>query len=138
MKGKVTISRDSNDRVRIRFRDEASGIEFAEASLSVEAFGYAVTGLSEQEADLNVKGLQCVGKLRVFERREIDCPLDTYNKDVLSAWLKENAKEDGWILDAYLGSQNSISRRDGITVLRYGVIKYVEPKAKVGAEKTGE
>jgi hypothetical protein len=127
MKAKVTISRASDDRVRIRIRDEASGIEFAEVSLTVEAYGYAITGLSEQEAELSVRGLEWVGKKRVTESRQKVCPLDTCDKDKLSKWLQENAQEEGWILSTYLGSQSSTSRAScGGTLLRYSVTKYVE------------
>ena len=126
MKAKVTISRCSDDTVRIRFRDVASNIEFAEAIMTPEAFGYAITGLSEMEADLRVSGLQNVGKKRIVEQRQIDCPLKTFRKEELRAWLRENAQEEGWILNDYLGSQNSVSYPDGKTLLRYSVTKYVE------------
>jgi hypothetical protein len=126
MKAKVTISRASDDKVRIRIRDEASGIEFAEVSLSIEAYGYVVTGLSEQPADLEVRGLQWVGKKRISEPRRIVCPLDTYNKEALSAWLEENGQEEGWLVSTYLGSQKSVSRTPEGTVLNYSVTKYVD------------
>lgn len=124
MKAKITISRGSDDKVRIRIRDDASRVEFVEVALTMEAYGYVLTGLSEQDAELTVRNLQWVGKKRVNERREVVCPIASYDRDFLSAWLKENAKEDGWIVDTYLGSQNSFSRAEGGTLLRYSVIKY--------------
>lgn len=124
MKARVSINRSSDDKVRISFRDEASGIEFAEVAMTIEAFGNAITGLSAQSAALEVRGLQWVGKQRVTEERTIECPLDTYNRDELSAWLRDNAQEDGWLVNTYLGSQGSISRQGSKTVLRYSVTKY--------------
>jgi len=126
MKAKVTISRSSDDKVRIRFRDEASGIEFAEASLTIEGFGWAITGLAEQDADLSVRGLEWVGKRRITEPRKVVCPLNTHDKKVLEAWLRENAQEDGWLVSTNLGWQTSVSYVDGATVLRYSVTKYVD------------
>lgn len=126
LKAKVTVSRSSDDLIRIRFRDEASGIQFAEARMTLEEFALAVTGLAEREAELEVTGLQYVGKRRVTEQRSIVCPLDAYNKDKLEEWLKENAQEEGWLLNSYLGSQGSVSTRDGVTILRYSVTKYVD------------
>jgi hypothetical protein len=130
MKAKVTISRNSHDMVRISFRDVASGIEFAEASMTVEAYGYAITGLSEQEADLEVRGLEYVGKQRVTESREIVCPLKTYDRKELSAWLSDHAQEEGWLVSTYLGSQSSVKYKDEGSILRYSVTKYVDETGK--------
>lgn len=126
MKAKVTISRASDDMVRIRIRDDASGIEFAEVALSIESYGYVITGLAEQEGSLEVRGLELVGKRRITEQRIIECPLNTYDKGVLVSWLEENAQEQGWILNTYLGSQSSVVRNGDKLILNYSVTKYVE------------
>ena len=117
MKAKVSIIRDSNDKVNITFRDDASGVKFAKVSLTMEAFGLVITGLVEQEGDLEVRGLQWVGKQRITEQRAIECPLNTYDRNELSKWLCDNAQEDGWLLDTYLGSQKSVSRKGDKTLL---------------------
>jgi len=125
MKAKVTISRCSDDTIRISFEDVASGIKFAEVSMTPEAFGNAVTGFSNQDANLEVRGLAFVGKQRITESRQIECPVDSYDRKVLESWLRENAQEDGWLVSTYLGSQSSIKRKDGRTILNYTVTKYV-------------
>lgn len=129
MKGRITITRNSKDVIRIAFRDDASRIEFAVAEMTPEAFGFAITGLSEQEVDLKVGFLDRVGKLRIIEARSIDCPLQRLEKEEMRAWLRANAQEDGWILDDYLGSQSSVSPlKDGKGYsLNYRVVKYVDP-----------
>ena len=129
MKASVTISRASDDVVRIRIREENSRIEFAVVSMTAEQFAYAITGLAECEAGLEVVGLEHVGKVRITEPRVIECPLDTYEKEQLQQWLRENAQEEGWLLSAYLGSKSSVSRRDGKTLLRYSVTKYVDQQS---------
>ena len=125
MKAKVTISHSSDDLIRIRFRDEASGIEFAEVAMTPENFGYAITNLADRVGDLEVRGLAYVGKKCVTEPRQIECPLNTYSREELQGWLKSNAQEDGWILDSYLGSQSSVDRKGGKIVLNYRVTKYI-------------
>jgi hypothetical protein len=125
MKAGVTISRGSDDMVRIRFRDESSGIEFASVALTLEKFAHAITGFAGCRGELEVHGLDWVGKQRVTEQRQIECPLDSYDREKLREWLENNAQEEGWILNSYLGSQDSISRNSGKTVLNYSVRKYI-------------
>lgn len=129
LKAKVTISRVSYhdcEKVVISIDDVSSGIQFAELELSAEAFGLAITGLSYREADLTVRGLQYIGKRRVTEKRTIECPLTTYDRTKLESWLRENAQEEGWIVNNYLGSQTSVSYKEGKTFLNYSVTKYVD------------
>ena len=126
MKARVTISRDSSDHVNIRIVDNASRIQFVEVSLSVEQYGYLITGLSEQECEMQVRGLDKVGKHRVSESRTIFCPIRSYNKETLVQWLVDNAQEEGWTLDTYLGSQSSIKHREDGVMLQYRVYKFVQ------------
>lgn len=125
MKAKVSISHSSDGFIRIRIRDESSRIEFAEIALTPEHFGNAVTGLSEQDGELEVRGLEWVGKTVVTENREIECPLSSYNRGELEEWLRENGQEEGWLLGTYLGSQSSVGWKGDKTILRYSVTKYV-------------
>lgn len=126
MRAEVTISRASDDTVRIRITDEASRVEFAVLSLTVEQYGYAITGLSGQMAELEVRGLEHVGKRRITQPRRTTCPLDTYDRGELEKWLLDNCQEAGWTISTYLGAQNSIVRRSGVTELNYTVTKYVD------------
>jgi len=126
MKASVTISRCSDNTVRIAVRDEASRIEFVELSMSLEAFGSVVTGLGARPAEMDVRGLEHVGKKQVTERREVLCPLCEYNRRVLQEWLWLNAQEDGYTLNSYLGSQDSVQHTENGTLLRYSVTKYVD------------
>jgi hypothetical protein len=134
MKGKVTITRSwsthSDDVITIRIRDEVSNIEFVEAEMSLADFAQAVTGLAFCKCELEVRGLDYIGKKRVREPRTIECPLSPYTKrEELAQWLREHAQEDGWMLDTYLGSQGSVnfSKDSKGTILNYAVFKYVDP-----------
>ena len=133
MKVKFSFGRDSRDVIRVRIRDEASGIEFVSLEMTPHDALLAITGMSEMDAECEVHGLQYVGKTRVTELRTIECPLDPYDRKALAEWLKANAQEDGWIVQTYLGSQNSVRRLGDKTLLQYSVRKYVEtetPKDK--------
>ena len=123
----VTISRDSNETIRIRITDNTSRVQFVDLKMSPHDFAMATTGLSFVPVEAIVTGLEHVGMQKVSEKRTVDCPLNTYDRDELRAWLIDNAQEPGWTLDAYLGSQGSISTPpsgNGRT-LRYLVYKFV-------------
>lgn len=125
IKATIAISRTSRGEIKIHLSDKASRVGFLEVTLTPEEFTNAITGLYGQEVPAIVRGLDKVGKTSVRENRTLKCPLDSWDKTVLSAWLKENGKEDGWIVSSYLGSQNSVVRKDGETHLNYEVYKYV-------------
>jgi len=127
---KLSISRPSDGGISIRIEDELSRIEFIDASISLEEFAEAITGLSSRPMTAEVRGLEFVGRKRATEARSIVCPLDTYDKKVLEQWLKDSAQEEGWMVNTYLGSQSSVRRwQDGQIVLNYSVTKYVDPEA---------
>jgi hypothetical protein len=128
---KINISRvSSNHRegyISIRIQDEKSLVTFFDGEMSLTDFAQAITGFSDQPIPAEVRGLDFLGKTRVREDRTIECPLDTCKKEELEQWLHENAQEEGWTLNTYLGSQNSVKRTEGKTILRYSVTKYVNP-----------
>lgn len=125
IKATIAISRTSHGEIKIHFSDKASRVGFLEVTLTPAEFTNAITGLYGQEVPAIVRGLDKVGKTLVRGNRTLKCPLDSWDKTVLSAWLEENGKEDGWIVSSYLGSQNSIVRKDNETHLNYEVYKYV-------------
>jgi len=126
--GKLTISRRSDDRIYIQIRDEASRNKFVEVEVTPELFGLAVTGLAEVGCRFGVSGLEVVGMQKQTERRKAVCPLKSYDRDKLRAWLQENCAEDGWYIDGYLGSQGSVVSTDEGSILNYNVFRYM-PKA---------
>lgn len=120
----LCISRRSDDKIVISIEDEASRTEFVEVKLSPHDFAMAVTGLSFVKVTGSVRGLENVGKKKVTEKRSVVCPLDSYDKKDLSAWLEQNCSEQGWLLNTYLGSQGSVEYVDGGRKLNYSVYKY--------------
>ncbi len=128
LRGSLTICKDSSGTVRVYVRDQESRTVFAALRLSPEDFADALFGLAETHCELDVHGLDRIGKRRVSESRQIEVlgEAKIYKRDNLRAWLRENAQEPGWILDDYLGTQGSVLYRDGKVLLNYRVYKFVD------------
>jgi hypothetical protein len=124
--GELGINRSSNGFIYIRIEDSNSRAKFVELKLTCEQFAEAVTGLHTCDVEMTVSHLDRVGKRRVRESRSVVCPLDSWKREVQQAWLVENCQEEGWILDAFLGSQTSTKSVDGGTRLNYAVFKYID------------
>lgn len=120
------ITRSSNDYYYIRIGCDTSHTRFCELKLTAEQFAEAITGLHTSGIHGTVNGLDHVGKKRVREDRQVVAPDMGYSKEPYQKWLHENCSEEGWIIDAYLGSRNSTKSVDGGTLLNYAVYKYVE------------
>jgi hypothetical protein len=120
------ITRSSNGKYYIRIGCETSHTNFCELELTGEQFAEAITGLYSSDIKGSIKGLDRVGKTRVREARSVVCSLKTWDRDVLQQWLLENCQEEGWLIDAYLGSQTSIKTVEDGTQLNYSVFKYIE------------
>lgn len=131
LEGKITISRpqygDGRELITLRFTDDLSRGRFLEVQVSPGDFAMAVTGASEMPCLLLVESLETVGLKKITENRSCVCPLRGYDKAELELWLIQNAKEEGWAINPYLGSKSSCTTSpDGETVLHYSVYKYVE------------
>lgn len=131
MKATVTITRASDDTFRIVVRDEASNICFVKLTMQPADFAMAISSLAERPAEMEVCGLQHVGRRLVVEHREILCPIKTYDKSALQAWLADNAQDDGWVVRTNLKSQGSVEHRPDGTLLRYTAWKYVDDSEAV-------
>lgn len=126
IKCKVTISRRSDGLITIEVLDEASRARFLDLEMTLEAFAQAITGLSFQEADGEVRGLEVVGKTRIDEPRQAIYPGGAHDaREVMEAWLMTDCQEPGWRVDNYLGAQRSVTRdAEGRTVLHYRVTRF--------------
>lgn len=131
--GTISISRNSNDLINIRIKDDPSRTEFIDVEMSMEDFAHAITGLSGVAVEGEVRGLDRIGKERVRESRSVLQPKELTHKprEKTVEWLKANCQEEGWILDTHLGSQGSL-KSDGIgnTTINYSVYKYVDVKGE--------
>lgn len=122
----LSINRSSRDVITLEVNCEDSHTRFLQIEMTPHDFAMIITGLSRYNLEAEVLGLDRVGKVRVRESRSIVMPSSTYNRDEQEAWLKENAQEEGWILDPALRSQGSTSSVKDGTKLNYSVYKFVE------------
>lgn len=132
LKGSITISRVTSgkgDYISVSIRDEASRNRFVTAKLSLEDYGWLVSGMSEVKCKLETKGLAHVGKVRIRKERTLTIRGIIYDKDECLAAIRLHEKamiEGGWYVTEYLGSRSSVSHYDGLTKLNYEIFKYVE------------
>lgn len=132
----ISISRSTNSHgpnmVSISIEDRTSGIEFFDGDMTLEDFGSLVTGLSMRPIQAEVRGLQFIGKKQVHEPRKVVLPssLGGYRSrnEEVAPWIAANCQEEGWMLDLYLGSRDSIvyNHTTKEYTAHYSVYKYVD------------
>jgi hypothetical protein len=131
LQGKITISRSSGndgDYVLITIEDSASrtGIE---VSMSIEEYGYAVTGLSMRPCKLEICGdVNNIGKVRQLMTVEAEMPSDAgySNQQEIAAKICQEAAPDGWVASGYFGSRSSFFQRDGKRWCRTDAVRWVD------------
>jgi len=119
MKGNITILVDGAG-AKIEVEDDSSGIRFLKIDLSAEQFMACLGRLSMVECDINVYGLDRVGKTLEMGKHEFKIPAELYNRrckeyDYFNKTAQELAQSqltDGWIADSYFGSQGSFFQKD--------------------------
>lgn len=133
---KITISRsrggEGDGTVNFEIKDSTSGITFFQGRMNPVDFAEAITGLACQRIAAEVRGFDNLGKVKVTEARQVKAPKQM-SSGSLEEWLEENMQEDGWILNSYLGSQQSNTYKDGERYLNYSVFKYVDGAKEGGS-----
>lgn len=144
LKGKISISRWSGPDgpgIGIRIQDELSGIEFVDADMTIEEYGLLISGLASRPIEMEVRGLQNVGKKRIHEKRHASISEEFLKANgyarygdhktktkTYEQYIDEHLQQEGWVVSSYLGSQGSVSHRDGKVILNYSACKYVDPE----------
>ncbi len=130
IKSKISISKTSYAReeshpIRISLYDDDSGVTFFNGRMTMADFTECIMGLQGVDITGEVHQLEHVGMRKIIERRHLQAPRGVpYGKE--SAWLKDNYKEEGWIVDPYMGAQNSTSNdQEGNTIYHFNVYKFV-------------
>lgn len=134
LQGKITISRpsfgDGRELICIRVKDVLSVNSFLELSMSYDDFTRAITGVSEVPVDFKVKDVDVIGKKKISELRRARMEGGRMSKEATERWLLDNFQEEGWIIDTYVGSQNSFvyDPSEICYWINYRVYKYVFPE----------
>jgi len=126
IEGKLTISKASNDVVRIQFKDCNSVTRFATAELSLEQYAQAITGLSEIPCMIEISNLQNVGLRRISDTLEFE--LEAQNSYSRNLHIEQLLRcvPDGWKTTDELSSQNSFFEKDGKRWARATINKWVK------------
>ena len=131
MKGNITILVDGNG-ARIEVEDESSGIRFLKINLSAEQFMACLGRLVNVECDINVRGLDLIGKTLEVGKHEFKIPDELHDHrhnpdyfDKAAQGLAQIQLTDGWIADSYFGSQGSFFKKDGEQWARVTIRRWV-------------
>jgi len=132
MKGNITILVDGSG-ARIEVGDESSGIRFLKINLSAEQFMACLGRLSMVKCDLELSGIDQVGKTLEVGSHEFKVPAEIYDlkwddRQRFNQELEELAEEGlmyGWISDNYFGSQDSFFKKDGEQWARVTIRRWV-------------
>lgn len=115
--GRVRTNR-GKDYINLTIEDDTSGIKCFDIELTMEQFALMLTG-SGAKAKATVCGLQNIGKVYQRESASVKISDEEYmtisagksydeQKPALGEWLKTTHAKEGWHVDAYLGSSDSI------------------------------
>lgn len=111
LKGAITIGRpsygDGRELMVIQFRDELSRVRFLDIEMSLPDFMKALTGQAEMPIEMQVRGLEDVGKVK--ETKPLKFPVYDTNREA-AADLAPAYADEGWQADLYFNSQDSFSR----------------------------
>lgn len=122
----ISCSRSNRGVFTLYIRDSDAVDSGIEVNMTAEQFALMISGMVVDDVTAELRNARNLGKKRICEERTIECPLRGSNRDALKQWLIDNAQEDGWELDSYLGSQDSVKYRDGGCILRYRIKKWVD------------
>jgi hypothetical protein len=125
IEGKVTIL-CSEDKVTIEFHDEDSNTTFAKATMNPEAFTAAIGRLYYVDADIEVRGLDRVGKVHETAQHEFEIGEGVGKDPVVLYGIAKATAPEGWTPDNYFGSQGSFFTRDGKRYARCTIRRWVE------------
>lgn len=130
--GQLSIMRVSGDTqyIEITITDDASGVEFVTAKLTLEAFAKAITGLSFTDCEIKTRNLDLVGKQREHKSELIPCNgwnLSKRDKEVFEyecQLILGPYEIDGWIGSRYdMGNSKNYVKDEFVKV---SFVRYVE------------
>jgi hypothetical protein len=130
IQGNLTISRVhstvEDDYIEVRLRDDDAATEFVVAKVSLADFASALTGCSHVGCELDVRGLERVGKKMELDTLEFQMPNDGYSnrKETACAAVKSFCPID-WTPDMGFNSQGSFFTRDGKLWARTTIRRWV-------------
>lgn len=132
IKGKITISRPRGGKekeIRIDLSDtDACLNKFLEVSIGLSEFAEILTGLSRVDCDIEVRGLQNIGKIREHKTFEFELPRDELGnvRKEMAKTVLSNIIPEGWSSTDAFNSQGSFFYKDGTPWARAIIVRWVD------------
>lgn len=131
LKGKIDLLFDRDKGLEIRVEDKTSGVQFLEVNVPAESVCTMLSRQTHINCDLEVRGLELVGKHEWFGDIEFRLPgsLQSYHPDreAVTEYCNKICP-DNFNPSNYWGSQNSFFERDGMYWARTTVRTYLKNK----------
>ena len=114
LEGKISIL-INRDETTIEIEDESANVKFVKVKLTPEQLSAVLSRQISIECELEVKGLEKIGKVHENKTFEFEIPetIPTRGNQLELQKIAQSQLSDGWIADAYFGSQNSFFKKDG-------------------------
>ena len=120
--------------IKISIQDENSRCHFIEVEIGLAEFAQALTGLGSTPVKMEVRNLECVGLVREREGARVvisnnriqELGFNKHKRFDLEKLLADHYQREGWILNNYLGSQDSISFNGETVILDFSYHRFVE------------
>jgi hypothetical protein len=127
--GKITILINREDTT-IELTDSDASITFAKIRLTVEQLSSALSRLAYTECDIELNGLEKLGKKMQHKEFEFELPRQNMSQRDSKELTKIANKllsdlNEGWSSDTYFGSQNTFFVKDGKTYARCTIRRWV-------------
>ncbi len=131
IKGELSIVRSScNDGkkcIRIMVDDVEANIEFLDIEVALDDFADCLTGLSLVKCDIDVRGLDKVGKRLETDDLIFEMPsrVKYSERNQVAAELARESAPDGWEASDYFCAQDSFFEKDGKSYARTSISRWV-------------
>jgi hypothetical protein len=120
----VLINRDGTT---IEVEDKNANARFLKITLTPEQLSAALSRQMAVECEIEVKGLEKIGKKHENKRFEFEIPSDlasSRNENELQK-LAQSLLTDGWIAERYFSGQDSFFKKDGVQYARCTIRRWV-------------
>lgn len=124
--GKITFL-VGQEQTTIELIDDNASTTFAKITLTPEQLSSALSRIAYTECDIEVFGLDKLGKRMEHKKFDFEIPKDIDKKELVKLSQELIDKEnEGWISDGYFSSQDSFFQKDGKNYARCMVRRWVD------------
>lgn len=126
LEGKISILINA-DFTTIEIEDENANARFVTVKLTPEQLSMALSRQMSIDCELEVKGLEKVGKKHENSTFEFEITEDKarsdYNEELQQ--IAQFQLKDGWVAENYFGSSNSFFKKDGKQYARVTIRRWI-------------